>query len=88
MTTIKVWDHYQKVLGYLWTEDGKVKADAGTKFLLESPYYPLLQPGPGGKVLTVDDGDDFLRVLPIYYSGSNVRAGFVADTARGVPEAA
>jgi hypothetical protein len=81
---VKMWDHEGVLLGHFWTVDGTVHASPGLEYILKPPYE-VYEPSTG-KLLTAEDGDRFLKVLPVMFGGYGNRA--VLMPGRKVPVAA
>lgn len=73
----RINDHNGDLKGFLYTDNSTVKASPNVTFILD-PKFVVKRPGTG-KVLTKDDGDDFLKALSLMFSGSGMQAALFKD---------
>jgi hypothetical protein len=71
-----IWSHSgdePKVIGTVQLVNGVAVPSMGAKPITDSLYVP----GPGGPPLGYDDGEAYIRALPLVLNGSFVRAEVV-----------
>lgn len=68
-------DREGMVIGHFWTENGVVKCSPELNYILS---YEVREPG-SGTLLSVNDGDKYLNVLPVMFNGYGYHADVVPD---------